>query len=282
MISVIIPTRNRKAFTKRCIESLLAQSLKPDEILVVDNASSDDTAVFLESEFRGQIQIIREDSEGVAAARNRGIACAQGKVLAFIDDDAVAHPDWLASMLKCLEETGADGAGGPALPVWEEPPPPYVTRSRKVMSYISAFNPGGGRRRLTGPRDFLIGTNCAFRKEVFIAGHRFHRIYSGSRRLNVGEDYEFSRRIAGIYPVFYDPAIIVSHYIPAFKMNLTYLARISFENGRMKAAIGGTLTPRGYRDMWGIDGWISVFSLAGYCYGRLGQLTGLAEPQCHP
>ncbi|MFH1620187.1 MAG: glycosyltransferase, partial [bacterium] len=63
MISVIIPTRNRRAFAKRCVESLLTQSLKPDEILVVDNASSDGTASFLESEFRGQIQIIREDLE---------------------------------------------------------------------------------------------------------------------------------------------------------------------------------------------------------------------------
>jgi len=281
MISVVIPTRNRKVLAAQCVKSLLAQSVIPDEILVIDNASSDGTASFLNAEFSKKISVICEGREGVAAARNRGIEYARGDILAFIDDDSTARPDWLASIRDCLEKTGAAGAGGPALPLWERLPPTYISRSRKAMSYMSAFDPGGSRRRLTGPREFLIGTNCAFRKEVFLAGHRFHRIYSGGRRFNVGEDYEFSRRVALNYPVFYDPGIVVFHRIPAFKMCLSYLARTGFENGRMKAAIGGGLTPRWRTDLLGIDGWISLFSFAGYCRGRLGRLMGSEKPQCH-
>ena len=116
-------------------------------------------------------------------------------------------------------------------------------------------------------------------KKVFLAGHRFRGICSGGRRLNVGEDYEFSRRIAENYPVFYDPEIIVSHRIPAYKMSMSYLARTGFENGCMKASIGGRLTPRWRTDLLGIDGWISLFSSAGYFCGRLGR--SLDKTQCH-
>lgn len=267
-ITVIVPTFNRKKPLARCLASVFGQTREPDEVIVVDNGSSDGTPGYVEAEFRGRVQLAVEALAGVAAARNRGIECASGEVLAFMDDDSVAAPDWLHSIEACLSETGAAGAGGPALPLWESAPPAYIARSRKALSYISAFDPGGERRRLAGPRDFLIGTNCAFRREVFLAGNRFRRICASGRLLRVGEDYEFSRRVALNFPVFFDPAIKVQHSIPSFKMSLRYLAGTGFENGRMKAAIGAGLSPRGPRDLRGVDGWISAFSFAGYCYGK--------------
>jgi glycosyltransferase involved in cell wall biosynthesis len=278
-ISVIIPTFNRKALLQGCLASVLAQERPADEIIVADNASSDGTSDCVPAGFSGRVELVREAAPGVSHARNRGIARASGDVLAFIDDDAVAAPDWLGAVERCFTQTDAAGTGGPALPLWEVPPPRAISGSRKAMSYISAFDPGGARRRLSGPRDFLIGTNCAFRREVFAAGHLFRSIYAGSKRFKVGEDYEFSRRVAAAFPVFYDPAIKVYHRIPAFKTSLRYLAATGFENGRMKAAIGGRLTPRGPRDVWGVDGWISAFSLAGYFWGLMGRATGLAAPR---
>jgi glycosyltransferase involved in cell wall biosynthesis len=265
MVSVIIPTCDRRELLGLCVRSVLSQSLPPDEILVVDNAPPGGARVPAGA-FPSQVRVLREERVGVSHARNLGIDHARGDILAFIDDDAQAHPEWLSRIVSCLEGTGAAGVGGPTVPVWEAPPPRYLLDSPKALSYIGVFSLGDERRRLAESRDFLIGTNCAFRRTVFDEGHRFRFITLG-RPLRVGEDWEFSRRIAGRYPVFYDPGVIVNHLIPAHKAKLGYLAWTGFENGRMKAAIGRPLSPRGLRDVWGVDGWISLFSASGYCYG---------------
>ncbi len=82
--SVIIPTYNRAATLPRAIESVLAQSFKDYELIVVDDGSSDETAKILE---RYPIRVIRQPNRGVSAARNRGIKAAQGKIVAFLDSD---------------------------------------------------------------------------------------------------------------------------------------------------------------------------------------------------
>jgi len=241
--------------------------LLPDEILVVDNSSPGGAGV-LEDEFLSRVRVLREERTGVSYARNCGIDNARGELLAFIDDDAQAHPEWLSRIVSCLEETGAAGVGGPTVPVWASPPPRYLMDSPKALSYIGVFSLGDERKRLAGFHDFLIGTNCAFQRAVFDEGHRFLPAALG-RPLRVMEDLELSRRIAGKYPVFYDPGIIVYHRIPAHKATLAFLARTGFENGRMKAAIGRPLSPHGFRDVWGVDGWISLFSASGYCCGTV-------------
>jgi len=271
MVSVVVPSCGRRELLSLCVRSLLSQSLPPGEILVVDNAPPGGAAV-LEDGFPSRVRLLREERAGVSYARNSGIENAGGDVVAFIDDDAQAHPEWLSRIVSCLEETGAAGVGGPALPVWESPPPRYLLDSPKALSYMGVFSLGEERKRLAGFRDFLTGTNCAFKRAVFDEGHRFLPAAFG-RPLKVMEDLEFSRRIAGKYPVFYDPGIIVYHRIPAHKAALSFLARAGFENGRMKAAIGRPLSPRGLRDVWGVDGWISLFSASGYCLGAIRRIV---------
>ena len=83
------------------------------------------------------------------------------------------------------------------------------------------------------------------------------------------EDVELSGRISQRHPVYYDPDVRVWHRIPNYKTNLRYLARIGFENGQAKVVVRRPLSPRGLQDLWGIDGWISLFSTAGYLYGKL-------------
>ena len=98
-VSVVIPTRNRCNQLARCLHSLAHQERSPDELLVVDNASSDDTAgtvARLQTDF--PVRLVRESVVGVATARNRGLREARGEIVAFIDDDAVAEPGWLAAV----------------------------------------------------------------------------------------------------------------------------------------------------------------------------------------
>ncbi len=95
MISTIIPVYNRPALVKRAIESVLNQSYKCDEIIVVDDGSSDKTPEILKS-FKDKIKIITQKNSGVSNARNSGIKVAKNRWIAFLDSDDI----WCESKLQ--------------------------------------------------------------------------------------------------------------------------------------------------------------------------------------
>src|SRR5712675_1199611 len=90
-VSVIIPTYNSGRLVVEAVESALAQTLAPAEILVVDDGSTDDTRDRL-AKFGPPVSYIHQENQGVAAARNRGIRAATGDLVAFLDADDVWHP----------------------------------------------------------------------------------------------------------------------------------------------------------------------------------------------
>jgi glycosyltransferase involved in cell wall biosynthesis len=106
-ISVIIPTFNRGSWLPETVGSVLAQTVPPLEILVVDDGSTDDTQAVCR-QFPDPVRYIRQDNAGVGAARNRGAAEARGEWLAFLDSDDLWPADKLEVQLAALEATGAD------------------------------------------------------------------------------------------------------------------------------------------------------------------------------
>ncbi len=98
-ISVIIPTHNRAPLLERALTSVLAQTLTPMEIIVVDDGSSDSTEELMTSRFPGCCYI-RQSNRGVSAARNRGIERAGGDWLAFLDSD----DEWLPGKLEAQRQ----------------------------------------------------------------------------------------------------------------------------------------------------------------------------------
>ena len=98
LVSVIVPTRNRAGYLlRRSIDSVLAQTFRDFELIVVDDASSDETPQLLATFTDPRLRVIRrEQSSGVAAARNAGVREARGEFVAFNDDDDV----WLARKLE--------------------------------------------------------------------------------------------------------------------------------------------------------------------------------------
>ncbi len=94
-ISVIIPTHNRARLVRRAVDSVLKQSRKALEVIVVDDGSTDETQSFLQ-EFKDDIRVITlPENHGVSHARNRGIEAAKGEWLAFLDSDDRWHLDKL-------------------------------------------------------------------------------------------------------------------------------------------------------------------------------------------
>jgi glycosyltransferase involved in cell wall biosynthesis len=104
LVSVIIPTFNRGWILKEAIDSVLAQDHKDYELIVVDDGSTDNTPQILES-FGQDIIVLRQANKGVSAARNRGIASANGQLVAFLDSDDIWLPGKLSQQVDFFEST---------------------------------------------------------------------------------------------------------------------------------------------------------------------------------
>ena len=187
-VSVVIPAYNASATIDAAVESALAQTVAPDEILVMDDGSTDDTLQHLEA-FKPRIRVFRQSNRGVAHARNILCQEAKGEVIAFLDADDIWHPKYLevqCTRLKNVSGTAAVFAGhvnfqGGGAYVWNHPPvvasPDYqlIEPERFVELYNRCPGPFGsmsfccipkrvlaqmGREpfpvKLTGAEDFFL------------------------------------------------------------------------------------------------------------------------------
>ncbi len=101
-VTAIIPAFNAGASIARALESALSQTLPPDEIIVVDDGSSDDTAEQVKR-FKNKVKYIRQDNSGPGQARNTGIEAAKSKWIAFLDSDDEWMPERLESQMKIIQ-----------------------------------------------------------------------------------------------------------------------------------------------------------------------------------
>ncbi|MBO7709006.1 MAG: glycosyltransferase family 2 protein, partial [Lachnospiraceae bacterium] len=96
-VSVIIPVYNVSSYLRRCLDSVLAQSLKEIEVICVDDASTDDSPKILQEYAAkdARVKVVRQKNAGAGAARNTGLDLAQGEYLSFLDSDDFFEPDML-------------------------------------------------------------------------------------------------------------------------------------------------------------------------------------------
>lgn len=110
MISVVIPTYNRRELLGRAVQSVLCQTERELEVIIVDDGSDDGTeeAVREMKERDGRVRYARQDRQGACAARNLGVRMARGEWVAFQDSDDTWRENKLACQLRQLRDTGAD------------------------------------------------------------------------------------------------------------------------------------------------------------------------------
>ena len=111
-ISVIVPCYNVGAYVEKCLLSILNQHYTNIEVLAVDDGSADGTPAVLDRLARQypQLKVIHQKNAGVSAARNTGLAHAQGDYVVFVDGDDYLAPDYMDYMLELIHKTGADFA----------------------------------------------------------------------------------------------------------------------------------------------------------------------------
>lgn len=108
-ISVVIPARDDAPALDACLRALAAQTQPPFEVVVVDNASTDDTAAVA---VRHGARVVREDQVGIPAAASTGYDAARGDVIARLDADSLVPADWVAKVSRAMADPSVDAVTG--------------------------------------------------------------------------------------------------------------------------------------------------------------------------
>jgi len=108
-ISVVIPAYNEEKHISLCLQSLMEQEVKPDEIIVVDNNSKDDTAKIAEAFF---VRVVKESEQGIIPTRNRGFNEAKYDIIARTDADTTLPKDWIKRIKNHFEKNDIDALSG--------------------------------------------------------------------------------------------------------------------------------------------------------------------------
>lgn len=110
LISIIVPVYNVKDYLEKCLQSICVQTYKNLEIILIDDGSSDGSGELCDlfAQRDGRIKVIHQTNAGQSAARNRGLAVAQGEFLGFVDSDDWIEPDMYEFLYHLLKANGAD------------------------------------------------------------------------------------------------------------------------------------------------------------------------------
>lgn len=234
-ISAIICTYNRSHYLHKALNSLINQTLSKDdyEILVIDNGSSDDTKKVTEGFFHIQnLRYIYEPILGLSQARNTGWKNAKGKYIAYLDDDAVASPQWLEKIVEAFERVKPMPGciGGKIEPIWESARPPWL--SERALTLLPIID-WAATPIILNNNQWLAGANMAFLAGLLRTAGGFNENLDrkGSRFL-YGSDILLEKYIRSKgYHCFYHPEIIVKHHIPSSRLTQGWFLNRSFGQG---------------------------------------------------
>lgn len=176
-------------------------------------------------------------SAGLSGARNSGIQLARGDIVAFLDDDAEAAPDWLEQLFAAYHDPTVLGAGGAIEPLWLEPKPAWFPDEFNWVVGCTYR----GMPLTTAPIRNQIGANMSFRREVFevIGGFRNGVGQIGASMLRC-DDTEFGIRVGQRWPhhrTLYEPKALVYHRVPGSRARWAYFRSRCFTEGLAKAII---------------------------------------------
>ncbi|MHA1600771.1 MAG: glycosyltransferase [Alphaproteobacteria bacterium] len=239
-ISVIICTYNRATLLARALLAFHEQDSDiTAEIIVVDNNSHDDTAETVRRYAEDlhsvlPVTYVHEPKQGLSRARNTGITAARGRILAFLDDDAVPSPCWLAAIADIFtNRPNAAAAGGPIEPEFEVPRPVWL--GPDVEGYYSILDLGPDPRVF--PRNRLpFGANLALRKSSLGKLRFSEQLGRKGANLASGEEFALLAELRSQgREIYYTPAMHVRHFIAKERLRIEWLMARSRSGGHSLA-----------------------------------------------
>lgn len=236
-ISVVVCAFSTVRFnmTIDCIQSVINNTYKNYEIILVIDGNSE-LRQKMESKFKGMENIIIVENvknEGPSVSRNLGVSYAKGDIIAFIDDDAIATPNWLEIILKnFLDYPEIYACGGKLIPVYNR----YSKKLPEELLWIVGCTYKGHPEKKQFVRN-VISANMAVKKEVFDE-IRFEKMFDGKNWKM--EDTLLGIRLVLRYEnvILYDPANTVYHNVPSDRTKLSYVHRRALSEGILKARLG--------------------------------------------
>lgn len=250
-VSVVIAAfaNERWSQIRDAIASVRAQTAPVLEIvLVVDH--NPELLARARREFTDCTVIANTGARGASGARNTGTASCHGEIVAFLDDDARSSAHWLAALLRHFTREDIVGVGGRIDPLWAAPRPHWFPAEFGWTVGISYR----GMPEETQPVRNIWTANMAIRRSVFEAIGGFREEFGKVGDVARPEDTDLCLRAAaggGIW--LYEPAAVVSHWVPRQRATARYFARRCFHEGQGKAALTAldgagesTVTERSY------------------------------------
>jgi glucosyl-dolichyl phosphate glucuronosyltransferase len=253
-VIILAYSMERWALTCASVESVLAQTLSPREIIMCIDENPE-LSERLTERWRGRtarvpaIRIVDSRRDGgrptpaagpngrrsshashgshIASGRTTGVELASTELVAFLDDDAAADPDWLERLIEPLEDPSVAAVGGAPLPVYGKPRPRWFPREFDWV--FGCAYAGLPTRRAPVLR--LIGANMAARRKDLLAIGGLH---------SMADDLDMCHRLLELSPqneLIYEPAAIVRHHVHADRLTFHYFWWRCFWVNREKVAI---------------------------------------------
>jgi len=238
-ISAVVCTHNRAAYLRKALHSLIDQTLAQDlyEIIVVDNDSQDNTKqVVSELSAVPSLRYLHEPLIGLSRARNTGWRHAEGVYVAYLDDDAVACPEWLATFLDVFEifEPAPGCVGGKCEPIWEARRPDWL--ADEMLGRLSVFH-WSDVPTILNEKQWLSGCNIAFPRELLrlVGGFREDLGRQGTT-LGAGEETHLQQQLHSLGRCsVYHPDIVVGHHVSPSRLTKRWFREAAYRMGLSEA-----------------------------------------------
>ena len=165
LISIIIPVYNIAPYLRRCLDSIISQTYKNLEILIINDGSTDGSLSIIEDYARSdsRIRIITQKNAGLSAARNSGLKAAKGSYVAFVDGDDSVFPSYVSELVTTIKSTKSDIAVCGYTPVFDKGPGTPIIPQTETISGENATI-----RLLTRQENIdIVAWNKLYRIELF-------------------------------------------------------------------------------------------------------------------
>lgn len=234
-ISAVVCTHNRAGYLRKALQSLVDQTLAPwlYEIIVVDNGSQDNTKKVV-SEFSNvpNLRYLSEPIIGLSRARNTAWRNAEGEYIAFLDDDAVACPGWLAKFLDVFEtfQPRPGAVGGKCEPIWEAPRPDWL--ADEMLGRLSVFH-WSDVPIVLNERQWLSACNIAYPRELLQAAGGFREdLGRQGNKLRAGGEAYLRQQLDlwGLCSI-YHPEIVVGHHVSPSRLTKRWFREAAYQMG---------------------------------------------------